>query len=134
MSIEVLNVDDVKQIHHQIIKKYGGDSTPVTNEGIKKLEIALNSIYAGFGGVDKYDTICKKASILLESMTRNHQFIDGNKRVGYATFELFLNLNGFKMKKINQKTKEKFVLSVVNKKIEFETIDNCCKKATKSLN
>ena len=54
MSLEVLNINDVKQIHHQIITRYGGDKTPITNEGLKKLEIVLNSIYAGFGGIYKY--------------------------------------------------------------------------------
>ena len=36
-----------------------------------------------------------EAAALWESLTRNHAFLDGNKRVGLAATYAFLRVNGF---------------------------------------
>lgn len=46
-------------------------------------------------GDDAYPSVPRKAAALLESVVRNHPFVDGNKRIGWTLTVTFLYLNGF---------------------------------------
>lgn len=61
------------------------------------LESALAQPQMTFEGHDLYPTIEEKAAALCFSLVRNHPFLDGNKRVGYATTEIFLLMNGYEL-------------------------------------
>ena len=43
-----------------------------------------------------YKDVIESAAALLESLTMNHPFIDGNKRVAFAATDVFLKINGFR--------------------------------------
>lgn len=45
------------------------------------------------GEDDFYPTIEEKAAMLLYLITKNHSFVDGNKRIAAACFLLFLENN-----------------------------------------
>lgn len=45
-------------------------------------------------GVEAYPTVWEKAAALLHSLSRNHPFIDGNKRTALLTCLLLLEMNG----------------------------------------
>jgi death-on-curing protein len=45
-------------------------------------------------GREAYPDLIDKAAVLLESLTRNHALIDGNKRIGWLAAVVFLDLNG----------------------------------------
>ncbi|GIG01443.1 type II toxin-antitoxin system death-on-curing family toxin [Catellatospora citrea] len=45
-------------------------------------------------GADAYPDLWTKAAALLQSLTRNHAFVDGNKRIGWITATAFLTVNG----------------------------------------
>ena len=47
-----------------------------------------------FGGVELYPTLIQKAAALGFSLIANHPFVDGNKRVGWASMLVMLELNG----------------------------------------
>ncbi len=47
-------------------------------------------------GADAYPTLAEKAAALLESVVRNHPFIDGNKRSGWTLMVTFLWINGLR--------------------------------------
>ena len=49
---------------------------------------------ARFGGKDLYPGIADKAAALAFSLVKNHPFLDGNKRTGYAAMMMFLSRNG----------------------------------------
>ncbi len=55
---------------------------------------AVNQISKGFEDQDFYPTIEEKAATLLYLVTKNHAFVDGNKRIAAACFLLFLEKNG----------------------------------------
>jgi len=55
------------------------------------LEAALNRPYATFGGMDLYPEPVDEAAAILESVVKNHPFVDGNKRAGYVLARLTLN-------------------------------------------
>ena len=52
---------------------------------------------ATYDGVELYTTLAAKAAALGYALIQNHPFIDGNKRIGHATVELFLLLNGYEL-------------------------------------
>lgn len=81
-----LSVEEIMAIHELLIKDYGG--TPgVRDRGA--LESAVMRPQSGY-----YSNLSEEAAALWESLVINHPFIDGNKRIGLAAAEVFLNLNG----------------------------------------
>ena len=71
--------------------KFNSDSDLFALERNNGLESIINNIYASFGGVDVYQTIEEKAANFLYLITKNHTFIDGNKRIAATLFIYFLN-------------------------------------------
>ncbi len=54
---------------------------------------SINQIAQGFGDNDLYPTLEEKAATLLYLITKNHSFVDGNKRIAAACFLYFLEKN-----------------------------------------
>lgn len=52
----------------------------------KGLDAIIGTIYQSFDGNDLYPTIEEKASNFLYLVTKNHTFIDGNKRIAATLF------------------------------------------------
>ncbi|MBP3700577.1 MAG: Fic family protein, partial [Lachnospiraceae bacterium] len=50
--------------------------------------------YQSFAGVELYGTLEEKAANLLYFVTKNHSFLDGNKRIAATMFLYFLDRNG----------------------------------------
>jgi death-on-curing protein len=92
--IRYLTLGEVAALHRAIIETSGG--APGIRD-LGGLESALAQPRAGFGGVDLHDSIHAKAAALGFSLTLNHAFIDGNKRVAHAAMEVFLVLNGYEI-------------------------------------
>ena len=57
------------------------------NQGLKSI---IGAIYQSFDGKDLYPTTQEKAANLLYLITKNHTFIDGNKRIAATLFIYFL--------------------------------------------
>ena len=60
------------------------------NQGLKSI---INSIYQTFNEKELYPTIEEKAANFLYLITKNHVFIDGNKRIAATLFIYFLDSN-----------------------------------------
>ena len=54
---------------------------------------SVNQIKQSFGDVELYPTIEEKAANLLYFITKNHSFVDGNKRIAAACFLYFMEQN-----------------------------------------
>ncbi len=89
-----LTLNEVLQIHRHLVEQSGG-SAGIHNVGA--LESALSQPHMTFGGEDLYPTISEKAAALGFSLIKNHPFVDGNKRTGHASMEVFLILNGYEI-------------------------------------
>ena len=61
--------------------KFNSNSDLFALERNKGLSSIIENIYATFGGVDVYPSIEEKAANFLYLITKNHTFIDGNKRI-----------------------------------------------------
>ena len=57
------------------------------------LEAALARPQSGY-----YADVIQQAAALLESLSQNHPFVDGNKRTAIAVTAGFLRVNGYKLK------------------------------------
>jgi len=89
-----LSISEILELHERLISLSGGAS------GIRylgSLESALGQPHAPFGGPDLYPDLITKAAALCFSLVLNHPFLDGNKRIGHASMETFLLLNGFEI-------------------------------------
>ncbi|XCB30859.1 type II toxin-antitoxin system death-on-curing family toxin [Arcanobacterium hippocoleae] len=61
------------------------------------LDAAINAPFQTFGGVDLYPTLIEKAACLGYSLSANHPFVDGNKRIGAHAMLVFLSVNGVEL-------------------------------------
>lgn len=84
-----LDMDDVLSLHARQIERFGG-SAGIRDAGL--LDAAINRPQSGY-----YADLLEEAAALWESLTMNHCFVDGNKRVGFASVYVFLRLNGMRI-------------------------------------
>ena len=73
-------------MHADLIARYGG-SPGIRDLGL--LEAALFRPQTGY-----YEDLIAEAAALWESLSQNHPFVDGNKRVAFAAMYTFLRANG----------------------------------------
>ncbi len=92
--IEYLSLEQVLVLHDFQIRRYGG-ARGLRDRGA--LEASVARPRATFGGEDLYPDLAAKAAALLHSLSANHPFVDGNKRVAAHAALLFLEGNGFEL-------------------------------------
>ncbi len=106
-------------LYHQLsIEKYGG-AICIRDEGM--LSSAIDRPYASFGGEYLYKTPFEKAAAILESIIKNHPFVDGNKRTGFISCGALLLREGYEMIATEIEAYD-FVIKVASSHLEFEEI------------
>ena len=113
-----LSAEQVLFLHDRLIKETGGE------HGVRDLgglESALARPQAAFGDIEFYPDILTKAAVLMDGLTRNHAFIDGNKRISISTAVLFLQVNGYRLTASNPEL-EQFAIYVTTMKPSVDTI------------
>lgn len=83
---DYLTVIEVVAIHADLIDRYGGQPG-LRDPGL--LEAALYRPQTGY-----YDDLIAEAAALWESLSQNHAFVDGNKRIAFGATYTFLKANG----------------------------------------
>ena len=116
----MISVSEAILIQDILIEKFGG-TRGIRDRGL--LESALARPFQTFDNKDLYPTIVKKAAALIESILRNHPFVDGNKRIGYVLMRVFLLDNGFDLIS-SQDDKYNFVMEIASGSIDYDTICN----------
>ena len=91
MAHDYLTVADVLGLHAILMQRYGG-APGVRDPGA--LEAALFRPQTGY-----YEDIVMEAAALLESLAINHPFVDGNKRIAFAAADVFLRINGWRLRR-----------------------------------
>lgn len=89
-----LTIEDVLLQHTKVIDRTGG-AHGLRDKGA--LESAVAQPKMTFGGEDLYPGLVEKAAVLGFSLIANHPFLDGNKRIGYVSMEVFLIINGYEL-------------------------------------
>ena len=80
---------DVLAAHARLIILFSGA------QGVRDraaLEAALGRPQSGY-----YRDLLEQAAALLESLSQNHPFVDGNKQTAIAVTAAFLRINGFRL-------------------------------------
>ena len=92
--MKYLTAEQVLFIHARLIEETGG------SHGVRDLNMmmsALGRVQASFDNQDLYPGLFSKAAALMDSLIRNHPFVDGNKRTGVTAAGLFLHRNGYRL-------------------------------------
>ena len=99
-----LRKDEVLEIHRRLIEEFGG-SFGLRDEGLldSALLAAANRHHYEAAGIP----VC--AATYAYHLTRNHPFVDGNKRIGAAVAEIFLRLNNSASVATNDEVVELFL-------------------------
>lgn len=74
-------------------------------------------------GQDAYPSTAAKAAALLESLTKNHALIDGNKRLGWAACSVFLSLNALPIRDtVSNDDVYELVIAVASSDVTLEQV------------
>lgn len=92
--MKYLSLFQVLELYRQIIAQSGG---ALGVRDIRALESALAQPQMTFGQKELYPTLFEKVATLAYSLTMNHPFVDGNKRVAHAVMEILLLFNGYEI-------------------------------------
>jgi death on curing protein len=84
-----LTVEEILRLHALEI----GADVGLRNRHL--LEAAAERPQQSAFGDDAYPDLASKAAALLDSLVRNHPFVDGNKRIGVLASFVFVDLNGY---------------------------------------
>jgi death-on-curing protein len=87
-----------------------GQVLKVSDYGL--LDAAVARPRATVFGIDAYPDDLAKAAALLQSLARNHAFVDGNKRTAWAAAWTFLYINGIELGEFDVDDAEEFVNAV----------------------
>ena len=110
--VQFLSLDEAIAIHGRLIDKFGG-APGLRDKGL--LESVLFRPQTGH-----YEDLAQMAAALFESLISNHAFVDGNKRVAFFTCDVFLRLNGWKLKVDSDSGYDFIVGSLERRQCDFE--------------
>src|SRR5688500_5942408 len=93
--IEYLDLDDLIDLAGVLL----GDPPPIRDVGLLGSAAARPQTTAF--GQDAYPDLLTKAAALLQSVVNSHALVDGNKRLGWLSTAVFLELNRVQASKIS---------------------------------
>ena len=105
-TVAFLSRDEVLEIHRALLERFGGLT------GVRDLGLLESALYRPRTGY--YEDLAGMATALFESLIMNHPFIDGNKRVAFFATDVFLRLNGYKLK-VYAKKAHRFLIGLLEK-------------------
>ena len=118
-------LQETLELHDQLILRFGG------SEGVRDLGLLESALVRPQTGY--YDTLSMQAAALLQSLCQNHCFVDGNKRVAFASTAIFLRMNGYRLSVKPDDGESFLVEQVIQNGTSIEAItawlEDCMKKA-----
>lgn len=112
-------------LHLQLIERFGG--TP----GIRDLGLLESCLARPRSGY--YATLSEQAAALMQSLARNHAFVDGNKRMAFALTSVFLRLNGYALTVTPDEGEHFVVRHLIAGKAELEEVATWLEQHLRSL-
>lgn len=127
--MKILTLRQTLLLHELMVKRHGGSSGV---RDMNMLESAINRPFATFGGKDLYRDIYLKTAALIQSIVKNHPFVDANKRTAFSSAYVFLSKNGIGLKTSQNEVVE-FMLRVTNENLSVDEISIWIKKHAKKI-
>lgn len=103
-TVKFLTLEEVLEIHSALIERFGG------RPGARDLGLLESALFRPQTGY--YDNLLSMSAALFESLIMNHPFVDGNKRVGFFSTDIFLRLNGYRIK-VDGKEGHRFLVGLL---------------------
>jgi death-on-curing protein len=116
--VEYLTLEEVYLLHERVIQLTGG-SSGLRDPGL--LESAVARPQASFDGEELYPDLWTKAAALMQSLIKNHPFVDGNKRTAVTATAIFLELNHRRLTASNDEVL-RFAVQMAREQAELEEI------------
>jgi death-on-curing protein len=104
--VEFLDLDDVIELATRLL----GDPPPIRDVGLLGSAVARPRTSAF--GEDAYPDLWAKAAALLQSVVKNHALVDGNKRLGWLSTAVFLEINGIEISSADNDAVYQLVIEV----------------------
>jgi death-on-curing protein len=101
-------------LHAELIRRFGG-SPGIRDIGL--LESCLARPRSGY-----YTSLSEQGAALMQSLARNHVFVDGNKRLAFALTAVFLRMNGFTLRVIPEEGEAFLVDRIITGQAELDEI------------
>src|SRR6266511_3510716 len=109
--------DEVLEIHRKLLEQFGG-LPGLRDEGLLDSALLAAANRQHYEGAD----LATCAATYAFHLTRNHPFVDGNKRVGAAVAEIFIRLNGAQLSASNDEIVSLF-LSIAAGTVSREEVE-----------
>ena len=98
-----LSPEQLLFLHARLVDETGG------SHGVRDLNMLLSALgrpQAGYDNRDLFPDISTNAAALMDSLIRNHPFLDGKERTGIAAAAMFLRMNGYQLNATNTELEE----------------------------
>jgi death-on-curing protein len=110
-AIIFLTLEHVLRVHERVVKLYGGSDGI---RDVKLIESAIALPQQGFGGQYVHKSLAEMAAAYLFHLTKNHGFVDGNKRTGFVAALTFLEMNDIDTDGIDENEMEAITRAVAD--------------------
>jgi len=117
--VRLLDVEDVVHLHDRALSELGGGSGGILD--IRLIEASVARMSSGVEGEEFFPDLFDKAAALLESLIRNHGFVDGNKRTAILSAGTLLERNGWRLSYQADEIVQ-FTVGIANRQIELPQI------------
>ncbi len=125
---QYLTPEQVLFLHSRLIAETGG------SQGVRDLGMLLSALgrpQAAFEEKDLYPDLFLKTAALMDSLVRNHPFVDGNKRTAITAAALFLRINGYRLDVENNEM-VRFTLASVPSQLSLDEMAGWFRNYSKS--
>src|SRR5215471_9391931 len=112
-----MHKDEVLDIHRRLLEQFGGPPG-LRDEGLLDSALLAAANRQHYEGAD----LATCAATYAFHLTRNHPFVDGNKRVGAAVAEIFVRLNNAQLTATNDEIVAMF-LGIADGTISREEVE-----------
>jgi death-on-curing protein len=107
-------LNETLELHSRLIERFGGRG------GIRDLGLLESALMRPQTG--HYKSLSLEAAALLQSLSQNHSFVDGNKRVAFASTAIFLRMNGYRLKVTADNGESFLIEKIIKDKVDIEVI------------
>ena len=113
-AVAFLSVEEVVAIQARLIDRFGGQ------EGVRDRGLLESGLFRPQTGY--YTHLEEMAAAMFESLLVNHAFLDGNKRIAFFATDVFLRLNGWKLR-VSADEGERFIVGMLEEnRVSFDKI------------
>jgi death on curing protein len=114
----MIDIEDIMNAHDEMLRLHGG-SFGLRDKGL--LLSALERPFGGFGETEFYASWEEKSAALVESLVKNHPFMDGNKRTGLFAMHSLLCFGGKELSATDDELYD-FVVKIASGEMDYRDI------------